>query len=311
MKFNLSTFKPCFMRYAHGIQSYLIFLKRRVQSDMIFRVAASLSYTSLIAIVPLVAIGLAIFAAFPVFNDVKEQIQQLLIRNVVPDLEQEISLYFNDFVNATAQLTTIGVVGIAVTAILMLSTIENSLNFIFKVYKPRNIKTKITLYWTVITLGPLLLGAAFSLRGYLYSLQQYVPDNQIFLSNIIPHLITMLVLFMVYVLVPNKKVKISNALIGAVVAVVLFWLLRRFFGMVILSNATYKTLYGALAILPIFLIWMFSVWSVVIFGAVITASLEEFDQENKDEQPIQIIEKNNNFQKKHHRRKKFLQKEQK
>lgn len=311
MKLSAPALKSVITSCSKRFQSYLIFLKHRIQSDMIFRVAASLSYTSLIAIVPLVAIGLAIFAAFPVFNDVKEQIQQLLIRNVVPDLEQEISLYFNDFVNATAQLTTIGVVGIAVTAILMLSTIENSLNFIFKVYKPRNIKTKITLYWTVITLGPLLLGAAFSLRGYLYSLQQYVPDSQIFLSNIIPHLITMLVLFMIYVMVPNKKVKISNALIGAVVAVVLFWLLRRFFGMVILSNATYKTLYGALAILPIFLIWMFSVWSVVIFGAVITASLEEFDQENKGGQPMQIIEKNNNFQKKHHRRKKFLQKEQK
>lgn len=311
MKFKFSSLKDCLKFYRLRLKAYLIFLKNRAQSDMIFRVAASLSYTSLIAIVPLFAIGIAIFSAFPVFKGVKEQIQDFLLKNFVPDIEQEITQYFADFVNATAQLTTIGVIGIAVTAILMLSTIENSLNFIFKVYKPRNIKTKITLYWTVITLGPLLLGAAFSLRGYLYALQQYVPDSQTFLTNIIPQLITILVLFMVYVLVPNKKVKISNALIGALVAVLLFWLLRRFFGMFILNNATYKTLYGALAILPIFLIWMFSAWSVVIFGAVITASLEEFQQEEKNRETKPITEKKAEFKKNHHRRKKFLPKEQK
>lgn len=311
MKFTSSFLKARLKSYGLRVKAYILFLKHRAQSDMIFRVAASLSYTSLIAIVPLFAIGLAIFSAFPVFSGVKEQLQELLIKNVVPDIEQEISQYFADFVNATAQLTTIGVIGIAVTAILMLSTIENSLNFIFKVYKPRNIKTKITLYWTVITLGPLLLGAAFSLRGYLFALQKYVPESQMFLSYIIPQLITMLLLFMVYVLVPNKKVKISNALIGALVAVFLFWLLRRFFGMVILNNATYKTLYGALAILPIFLIWMFSAWSVVIFGAVVTASLEEFQQEEKNLEARQTLEKKAEFKKNHHRRKKFLPKEQK
>ena len=311
MEYKSSSFAEILRLYGLRTRAYLVFLKHRIQSDMIFRVAASLSYTSLIAIVPLFAIGLAIFAAFPVFNSVKDQLQELLIRNVVPDLEQEISLYFSDFVNATAQLTTIGVVGIAVTAILMLSTIENSLNFIFKVYKPRNIKTKITLYWTVITLGPLLLGTAFSLRGYLFALQKYVPESQIFLSYIIPQLITALLLFMVYVLVPNKKIRIGNALLGALVAVFLFWLLRRFFGMVILNNATYKTLYGALAILPIFLIWMFSAWSVVIFGAVVTASLEEFQQGEKNLEAKRPFEKKAEFKKNHRRRKKFLPKEQK
>ena len=147
-------------------KNFLAFLFRRVQNDTIFRVSASLSYTSLIAIVPLFAIGLAIFSAFPGFVAIKEQFQDFILKNFVPDIEQEISHYFVDFLNATAQMTTIGVIGLVITSILMLSTIENSLNFIFKVYKPRNIKTKITLYWTVITLGPLLLGTAFSLKSY-------------------------------------------------------------------------------------------------------------------------------------------------
>ena len=118
---------------ANTCKEFIIFLAQRAKADTILRVASSLSYTSLIALVPLIAIGLAIFSAFPVFSEVREQLQSLLLQNVVPDLEEEVSQYFSDFVSATAKLTTVGVVGIAVTAILLLSTIENSLNFIFKV----------------------------------------------------------------------------------------------------------------------------------------------------------------------------------
>ncbi len=300
-------------------KNFLAFLFRRVQNDTIFRVSASLSYTSLIAIVPLFAIGLAIFSAFPGFVAIKEQFQDFILKNFVPDIEQEISHYFVDFLNATAQMTTIGVIGLVITSILMLSTIENSLNFIFKVYKPRNIKTKITLYWTVITLGPLLLGTAFSLKSYLFTLQKFMPDDIVtspfFLSGLLPTLITMLTLIMVYVLVPNKKVKFTNAVIGSITAVILFWFLRKGFGLIILKSATYKTIYGALATLPIFLIWMYLAWAVVIFGAVVTAALEEFQQQEGREE-IRIIKGKARIftlrgKKNKESAKKLLQKEQK
>ncbi len=300
-------------------KNFLAFLFRRVQNDTIFRVSASLSYTSLIAIVPLFAIGLAIFSAFPGFVAIKEQFQDFILKNFVPDIEQEISHYFVDFLNATAQMTTIGVIGLVITSILMLSTIENSLNFIFKVYKPRNIKTKITLYWTVITLGPLLLGTAFSLKSYLFTLQKFMPDDIVtspfFLSGLLPTLITMLTLIMVYVLVPNKKVKFTNAVIGSITAVILFWFLRKGFGLIILKSATYKTIYGALATLPIFLIWMYLAWAVVIFGAVVTAALEEFQQQEGREETRIIKGKARIFtlrdKKNKESAKKLLQKEQK
>lgn len=266
----------------NSTREFLFFLAKRAQNDTIFRVSASLSYTSLIAIVPLFAIGLAIFSAFPVFQSVKGQIQEFLLQNFVPTIEQEVSQYFAEFLNATGQLTTIGVVGLAITAILMLSTIENSLNFIFKVNRPRRFTTKITLYWTVITLGPLLLGAAFSLRGYLYTLQNYMPEDvvssELFFSSVLPPAMTMLTLILVYVLVPNKKVRIRNAFCGALVSVLLFSILRKGFAMAITATATYKILYGALATLPVFLIWMYLAWAVVIFGAVVTAALEEYQQ---------------------------------
>lgn len=275
-------FKSKFKKHFETTREFLFFLSRRAQNDTIFRVAASLSYTSLIAVVPLFAIGLAIFSAFPVFDGVKEQVKEFLLRNFVPTIEQEVSQYFAEFIDAAAQLTTIGVVGIAITAILMLSTIENSLNFIFKVTRPRRLTTKITLYWTVITLGPLLLGTAFSLRGYLFTLQKFMPEDlantQLLLSKLLPSLITMFLLVLVYVLVPNKKVKISSAVVGSFVAVILFSVLRRGFGYFMVKAAAYKTLYGALTTLPVFLIWMYLAWSVVIFGAVVTAALEEYRQ---------------------------------
>ncbi len=261
---------------------FLFFLAKRAKNDTIFRVAASLSYTSLIAIVPLLAIGLAIFSAFPVFNSARGQIEEFLMQNFIPSIEQEVSQYLTEFVNAAAQLTTIGVVGLAITAILLLSTIENSLNFIFKVTRPRRFTTKITLYWTVITLGPLLLGATFSLRGYLFTLQKFMPNEiesgSILISNLLPSLINMILLILVYVLVPNKKVHIKNAVVGSLIAVILFWVLRKGFSIFFSMTVTYKILYGALATIPVFLIWMYLVWAVVIFGAVVTAALEEYQQ---------------------------------
>ena len=298
---------------ALSLKSFVVFLAKRAQSDMIFRVSSSLSYTSLIAIVPLIAVGLAIFSVFPVFSEIRTQFQETLLKNFVPNTEQEIILYFNQFISATAKLTTVGVIGIVITAILLLSTIENSLNFIFKVYKPRNIRTKITLYWTVITLGPLLLGTGFSMRGYVFALQKFMPDYfinaEVFFSTILPSILTIISLVILYVLVPNKKVKISNALAGALIASLLFYIIRRIFALVISFDTVYTTLYGALAIIPIMLIWLYLIWVVVIFGAVVTAALGEYREgkEIPDNQPRPQF-----YHKKNKRYvKKFLPKEQK
>ena len=284
---SIMDWKSKLMSYINVLKNFSFFLLRRAQTDMIFRVASSLAYTSLIAIVPLFAIGLAIFSAFPVFDAIRGQMQEALFQNLTPEFGQEVSQYFAGIVKNSGQLTTMGVSGIAITAILMLSTIENSFNFIFKVNQPRRIATKVTLYWTVITLGPLLLGTAFSMRGYLYRLQQLMAvdgqTSELFFSFLIPPLITVLLLTLVYVLVPNKKIGWLNALVGAVVAVIMFWFLRQGFALAVLKNATYKTLYGALATIPVFLIWMYLSWAVVIFGAVVTAALEEYQQLDKIE----------------------------
>ena len=256
------------------------YLRIRTKEAMILRVAASLSYTTLIAVVPLIAIALAIFAAFPVFEDVRTQVQDSLIQYFVPNIEQNIQNYIMQFVNASSKLTTIGVLGIAITAILMLFTIENSFNFIFKVKKHRRLATKITLYWTIITLCPLLVGTVLSLKGYLITLKYFHPEHflgyNFFVTFVAPNLITFVFLCLSYVIVPNKKIRVSSAFSGACVTLILTLLLRSGFGFFLALNVTYKTLYGALATVPILLIWMYSWWIIVLFGAIVTATIEEF-----------------------------------
>lgn len=282
--------KNCLKSRNEEIKQFFTFLLYRVRNDMIFRVASSLSYTSLIAIVPLIAVMLSIFSAFPVFDNVKEIVQNTIVQNIVPATDADVAQYINDFIRSSAQLTALGVVGVAVTAIMLLSTIENSFNFIFKVKRARRITSKITLYWTIITLGPLLLGAAVSIRGYFYTLQRFVPDsvnNFILVGKVLPAILTLTILVMVYLFMPNKKLHFLNALSGALTALILFWVLRSGFAWFMLQNATYKTLYGALAVIPVSLIWMYLSWSVVIFGAVVTAALEEF--RTSDSKTIQKI----------------------
>lgn len=282
--------KNCLKSRNEDIKQFFTFLLYRVRNDMIFRVASSLSYTSLIAIVPLIAVMLSIFSAFPVFDNVKEIVQNTIVQNIVPATDADVAQYINDFIRSSAQLTALGVVGVAVTAIMLLSTIENSFNFIFKVKRARRITSKITLYWTIITLGPLLLGAAVSIRGYFYTLQRFVPDsvnNFILVGKVLPAILTLTILVMVYLFMPNKKLHFLNALSGALTALILFWVLRSGFAWFMLQNATYKTLYGALAVIPVSLIWMYLSWSVVIFGAVVTAALEEF--RTSDSKTIQKI----------------------
>ena len=282
---------------------FLQFLVRRARNDTIFRVSASLSYTSLIAIVPLFAIGLSIFSAFPAFESIRGQIQEMLLHNLAPTIGNEVNSYFADFLKASAGLTTIGVISIVITSIMLLSTIENSFNFIFRVSRPRHLTTKITLYWTVITLGPLLLGAAFSIRSYFFALSGLSEDainTSFIISALLPSLITILVLMLIYVFVPNKKVRLRNAFCGAVIAMILF-------------SISYQTLYGALAIIPIFLIWMYLVWAVVIFGAVITSALTDFQEMDKQTLKKTLImerPEKRDFLKNNQNRKKLLQKEQ-
>ena len=159
------------------------------------------------------------------------------------------------------------------------------------------------------------MGTAFSLRGYVYTLQKFMPEyiisSEFYLSSVIPSIFTLLALILLYVLVPNKKVPFWHGCLGALAALIMFLILRKFFGSVMSAGALYKTLYGTMAAIPVLLIWIYCTWIVVIFGAIITASLSEFKDFKTFQEAAKTGENLYPRKKKHYHIKKPLPKEQK
>lgn len=251
------------------------------QQDQLLQVAAALSYTSLLSLVPLLAISFAAFAAFPVFAPARENIQTFILQHLLPEQGAALSQYVEQFLANTGSLTTIGIIGLAVTAILLLNTIESTFNQLFRVTHKRPLVPRFLMFWAVITLGPLLLGASLSLSTTLFAASHWLETNLItgfntWLIQFLPNCLIGAALLLFYVVIPNRPVRIRHAFIGAIVATILFSLLRKGFGLYITSTGGYATLYGAAAIVPVFLIWMYLTWAVILLGAEMTAVLTTF-----------------------------------
>jgi membrane protein len=254
---------------------------KRFQADQCLRMAASLSYTSLLAAVPLTAIAFAMLAAFPVFEGVRESFQDVLFANFLPDAAESMREHFDKFVRNTATLSAVGIVALALTAVLLLGTIESALNTIFRVTRPRHLGPRLLVFWAIITLGPLLLGASFSLSAYFFAATQWIGVDPAtgFLgeaAKLLPTTIMMVLLAMFYITIPNRPVAVAGAVTGAVVAGLMMAVLRKGFGFYVTNFPTYQNIYGALSAVPIFLIWMYLSWAVVLLGATLAATISEW-----------------------------------
>lgn len=257
------------------------YVLRRILADQVLLVAGDLGYISLIGLVPMLAIGFAILAAFPALGNLRGRIEDLIFQNFVPSFGAQVQEAVARFVDASAELTIVGVMGLALIALLLLTTVEHAFNHIFRVSRSRSIVGRFLVYWTVMTMGPLLLGASFSLSSWLLSLRATtVADLLDFaggpLSVLAPFLLTLTAFTLFYMIVPNRRVRFKDALVGGAVAAALFAALRFGFVVYVAQAHNYFTLYGALAALPLFLTWLFASWAVVLLGAVITASLPEW-----------------------------------
>ena len=257
---------------------FLGYIFRRFAKDKGTRVAASLSYSSLLAIVPMMTIALALLSAFPGFEDSRGELQASLLNNLLPSAELEISEQLNAFVDNAKNMTTIGVLALAVTAIMLLYTISNSFNSIWRVQERRPIFNLILVYWALLTLGPLMLGASLTVSSYGFAIAE-LADQSGRTSSIVtllaPIFLGCTAFTVLFLVVPNRPVLFSHALIGGIVSTTLFELLKRGFGLYLQYFPSYQAIYGALATIPIFLIWMYLSWVVVLLGAEITAALPE------------------------------------
>jgi len=260
------------------------FALRRFYRDQCLEASGALSYTSLLAIVPLFAVGLAILTAFPAYDETRAAISGVLLRNLVPEVGLAIEEYITRFAGAAAQLTAIGVIGLAVTAILLLATIEWRFNFIWRVPTERPWLGRILAYWAILSLGPLLLGAGLSLSARAFAWADTAGFGSALgllarLAWLVPFLFSTAAFSVLYLVIPNRSVRWRDGIAGGVVAGLLFELLRAGFGYYVTNVVSYQAVYGAIAVLPIFLLWMYLTWAVILFGAVVAAALPEWRAE--------------------------------
>ncbi|MDX2141948.1 MAG: YihY family inner membrane protein [Rhodospirillaceae bacterium] len=264
-----------------GHLSPVRFMIARMAEDQITRVAASLSFTTTLAVVPALALMLALLTAFPAFESVRTSVQDFIIGNFILDTGLKMKEQLASFVEAAAKLTVFGVIGLVVTSIMLLLTIESSFNQIFKVSRPRPMLMRLLVLWAVITVGPFLIGTSFTLFGY-FGVAQFLATPGVaesvglLLGQLAPTLLAWIAITFIYLVVPNRRVALKDALIGAGVAAFLFGLLRYGFAAYVASMTSYEAVYGAVAAVPIFLFWVYLSWIVVMAGAVITATLPDW-----------------------------------
>jgi membrane protein len=249
--------------------------------DRCFEEAASLGYTSLLAMVPLLAVVFGIVAAFPVFNEWSERLQSFIFDNFMPATGEQIVPYLNTFLDSISSLTLPGTVMLIVTALLLMVRIEVAFNRIWRVDRNRTLINRVVMYWAVLTLGPILIAAAVAISAQkVFSTLGLEEGMSPGVYRLGIYFITWLVFALMFLLVPNRRVQIKHALIGAFLSTILFEAAKAGF-VAYVSNANYTVIYGALATVPIFLFWLYLVWIVTLFGASLAASLTTFSDFSK------------------------------
>ncbi len=266
---------------ARDIAGLALHAGQRFRGDRCLAVAASLSYTTLLAIVPLAAVGLATFSAFPVFEGAQETLQKFLFSNFVPAAGDIVRENLTKFVANTGQLTAIGIVFLTVTALMLLSTIEESFNVIWRQSVPRRLTVRLMTYWAILTLTPLLIGGSLALSSYIFTITKVLRIEAFEgplggLVRILPFVLSAVGFALLYVIMPNRQVRWRHALAGGVAAAVLFQVLKFLFVLYVTNFPSFETIYGAVSAIPLFLIWMYVTWCTVLVGAEICASIPEW-----------------------------------
>lgn len=240
--------------------------------------AGSLTYTTLLAMVPLLTVMFSIFSAFPAFRRMRDDVQTLLFESLVPSVGAEVEVYVQQFISNAAALTTFGIIFLAVTSILLFFTVETAFNAIWRAAEPRPIITRLLSFWAVLTMTPLLLGASFSVSSTVLAEIRATGDSDAggIVTFVLPGMFEWAAFTLMYLTIPNRDVHWKDALLGGLVASILMELSKFGFGLYITAYPTYQTIYGALSVVPIFLFWLYTVWSIVLFGAEITATLPEY-----------------------------------
>lgn len=242
--------------------------------------AAALTYMTLFAIVPMLTVIFSVFSMVPAFQSLGGNLQEMMFSNLLPETGVEVQEYLVTFMHQARSLSWVGVLFLFGTAYFMLRNIEKAFNSIWGVLKPRSGLPSFLIYWAILSLGPLLLGIGLAVSGYLVSLQLVVTEyDQLGILKFLrffPLLLSTTIFTLIFTAVPNCRVPFKHALAGGFATAFCFELLKAGFGLLMSYNASVGVIYGAFAAVPIFLMWIYISWMIVLGGAVMVRSLTAF-----------------------------------
>lgn len=269
------------------------FLVQRFLVDRGPQSAAALTYTTLFAVVPMMTVTFAMLSAIPAFQGVGEQIQMYIFSNFIPSTGATIQEYLVAFTNQARQLTWFGVGFLMATALMMMLTIEKAFNLIWRVRQPRRGMSSFLLYWAILSLGPLLLGAGFAMSTYIASLSllsgPYALLGAGTMLKLMPLLLSVAAFTLIYAAVPNTRVPLRHALAGGLFTAVLFEAAKQVFGLYVSYFPSYQLIYGAFAAVPLFLLWIYLSWMIVLFGAELVCGLSSSQQWRRQPAPRLLV----------------------
>lgn len=268
--------------------AFLEFTWQRFLEDRCLQTAGALAFTTLFALVPLTAAILGILAAFPVFEAWRFRLTAWVFNNFVPAAGDVVQIYLTEFAANASKATAIGVLVLVFSAISLMMSIEDAFNRIWRVTTNRGPASRFVIYWTALSLGPILLVAAVAISSYLIALPFIESAASQFsirarILSALPFLIVWVALITGFMVVPNRSVRFRDAATGGLIAAILFESAKHAFAWYAGGIATYQQVYGALSIVPIFFLWMYLSWIIVLLGASITASLSAFDYRHAEE----------------------------
>lgn len=246
--------------------------------------ASSLTFTTVLALVPLFAVGLAVFAAFPMFGQFQDTIQRWLIESLVPEsIARQVLSYLTQFSRKASRLGSVGLVAVLMTAVALMVTIERTLGQIWRLQRQRPFPQRVLLYWSAITLGPLLLGGSLAITSYVVSASRDVvtvlPGSTRWLLDSFEFLLLTACVSGLYFYVPYTRVRWRHAITAGFLVAGGLELAKKLLAIYLLEVPTYSAIYGAFAVLPILLIWIYVTWLIVLLGAVLASSLPELGRQ--------------------------------
>ncbi|WP_025098710.1 YihY family inner membrane protein [Burkholderia sp. A1] len=256
------------------------FAAKRGAEDRIPQVAGSLTFTTILAVVPLVTVAFALFTAFPMFSSFQSSLQGFLADHLMPaQINNQIFKYLNQFSAKAKGLTTAGLIVLVVTSVMTMMTIESAFNVIWRVRKSRPFAQRVLAYWAFITLAPLLFGISLSISSYLFTKSLAIAGTPAATTSVewlltaasLP--LTVLAFTLLYVYLPNCTVAWRDAVVGGICAAIAFELAKRGFGYYVRRIPTYTAVYGAFAAVPLFLLWMYLSWLITLAGAMVASAL--------------------------------------